>query len=186
MNSFVDHIEGHLGPIKHGWNRSPTGDKLSFQIIECEGETLPGVAAYMTLGLSNIPLRSTTTGRSLFIELLMLERIQGKGEETISLPSRLQQIAGRFIESGGAPLRGDLIVLGGDRSETLYVCPPVYYPESFGQHVDANGKGIAIAWLAPITLAEAEFVRTHGWSKFEAMLERLDPDLLDDWRASVV
>ena len=45
---------------------------------------------------------------------------------------------------------------------------------------------IVLAWMIPITRAEAEFAATEGWESFEDVLARSDPDLLDMHRVSVV
>ena len=49
-----------------------------------------------------------------------------------------------------------------------------------------NGRAAAVVWLVPIHSSEHEFVRRHGWSAFEELLQERDPDLFDPLRPSIV
>ncbi|HEX4796114.1 MAG TPA: hypothetical protein VH370_20160 [Humisphaera sp.] len=58
------------------------------------------------------------------------------------------------------------------------------YPDSFSSPTEASG--IAIAWLVRIKSAEAQFVRSYGGNGFERLVERINPDLLNLRRKSIV
>jgi hypothetical protein len=66
----------------------------------------------------------------------------------------------------------------------LYAATPVYLPDNFAVCDTAAGKAV-MAWLVPITGAEADYVRTHGWTAFEAALVAEDPDFTEPSRSPV-
>lgn len=70
--------------------------------------------------------------------------------------------------------------------EALYVSIPVYFPNSFHVYEPDDDIPIVQAWLIPITANEANFIKKNGWSKFEDILEKVDPDLIDFERSSVI
>ncbi|CAM4210760.1 hypothetical protein PAEN110709_01745 [Paenibacillus endophyticus] len=81
-----------------------------------------------------------------------------------------------------AYLRGDIIgpfgtLFEGTELVALYVTTPVYFPDSFHTYDTTNDISIVQAWLVPITLNEASYVKENGWEAFEDKLEELDPDL---------
>lgn len=54
----------------------------------------------------------------------------------------------------------------------------MYFPDEFATYREAD-RDVVMVWLIPITRSEAEFVRAHGWSRFEDELVKADPDLID-------
>jgi hypothetical protein len=68
--------------------------------------------------------------------------------------------------------------------EALYVAYPVYLPEDFVT-TRVGGSTVVIPWLVPITHKEAGLVSRQGWSKFEDLLVKSDPDLVDISRTSI-
>lgn len=188
MASLAEHIERHLGSIMHGWSKGSNGIEMPFQVVACNSGLTKGVTAYVTLGLSKSSLNSPNSGKAIRLEMLMLSR---PGPDAARVPAILQQIGLEAIQRGKAYLRGDVIgprgaLFGKGLLEAVYVTMPVYYPESLNTYIGPDGDATIIAWLVPITKAEAEYVHTHGWSDFEDLLQRDDPDLLDFARPSLV
>jgi len=106
------------------------------------------------------------------------------------IPSLLQQMGSEALKKGVAYLRGDVIgprgpLFNGSSLQAVYVTMPVYYPESFAVYKEPDGSSKVIAWLVPITLAEVEYIRRHGWSEFENLLAQRNPDLLNPRRSSM-
>jgi hypothetical protein len=188
MKDFIEHIERYLGTIEHGWTKSPSGKSMPFQIIECRGGVVRGAAAFMTLGLGQTELSSRVTQKLIRQELLITVRAV---DATVGVPSLLQQVASDALTRREAYLRGDVIgprgtIFEGSTMEAFYVTMPTYYPESFSTFEESAGCGRIIAWLLPITSKEAEYVRSRGWSEFETLLEKENPDLLNLNRSSIV
>lgn len=187
---LVDHLESYLGTIRCGWNELPDGGTAQFHVVEYEGlPSIKGCVAYSTLGLSNLPLApSAKSGQLIRQELLLLAR-KSFGRENI--PALVQQVAQEAIERNRAYLRGDVIgprgaMFENTLLEAFYVASPVYLPEDFATCTLPTGDVAVIAWLVPITHAEAEYVHNVGWSRFEDILLAVDPDLLDFRRETVV
>jgi hypothetical protein len=188
MPDLIQHIEKYLGTIRHGWNKTPEGGTVPFQIVECTNGMLQGVVSYVTLGLSATPLISRQSGRTIRQELFLFVRAV---DESTEMPRILQTLGLRLLESGVALLRGDVIWTETVRSNlgklnSFYVTLPVYLPDSFSTHVENNGHPVVLSWLVPISDAEARYVRSEGWSQFEDLLQRENPDLLDLERMSLV
>lgn len=186
MASLIKHLEKHLGTIDCGWSVSADGEALEFQVVKFAS---PGSrqAPYSTLGLSRIPLRSTVSGKMIRQELLLLTPDEF-GDQNI--PAVLQNVAAEAIGLEKAYLRGEVIGPRGNLFDglpftALYVTLPVCLPDSFQQFQDDEGHSIVFAWLVPITDSEALFVATHGWEKFEDLLEQRNSDLVDFARPAV-
>jgi hypothetical protein len=157
-------------------------------VAECKGGVLKDVTAFVTLGLSRTKLVSSVSDKSIRQELVVTVR---SGCEADGIPSLLQQIGSEALQRRVAYLRGDVIsprdqLFTESSFVAVYVTIPVYYPESFAVYKEPDGNSKVIAWLVPITLAEAEYVRDRGWSEFEKLLEQRNPDLLDPKRPSMI
>lgn len=187
MSSLIEHMEAHLGRITCGWSHDADGQKLPFQVVELEGNPIPGTRALSTLGLSNTSLGVGDTERRLRQELLLMFK-EALGRRT--LPGVLQQVGLEALRHDRAYSVGQVIgprgeLLAGSHLEALYVTVPAYLPNQFHVFRPLNGDPIVFGWLIPITAGEAEFIREHGWEAFENEIERLDPDLLDYARSSM-
>ena len=60
---------------------------------------------------------------------------------------------------------------------------PAYFPDDFATF-EGGHDPIVIAWLVPISRAEASFVAQRGWGAFEDVLVEQNPDLTDFYRGS--
>jgi hypothetical protein len=186
MRDLVSHLEGTLGPISGGFSKDADKRALSFQIALFENGPLEGVSALCTLGLSGTHLKMGT--KSVRQEYLMLFRAKFGFR---NLPGILQQIGIEVLADGKGYLRGEVIGPRGElvedsKAEALYVAAPVYFPDEFHVFRPDGGEPIVLAWLVPITRAEAKLVRERGWDEFEGLLQLRDPDLADLERESIV
>lgn len=108
-----------------------------------------------------------------------------------NLPAVLHQIATEAYAKDEAYLRGQCIgprgrLIEGTAMEALYVSIPIYFPDEFHVYTPPMGEPIVLAWLVPITSAEAHYVNERTCEAFEDLLEDIKPDLRDLGRASVV
>lgn len=162
------------------------GEKLPFSIVKCSGGSFLGAVTYSTLGLSNRSLESPVSNKEIKHELIFVS-YETFGDKNI--PSILQQVALLALKNKKIFLRGDVIgpfdpLFDGSQLEALYVTNPSYFPDSFKRYVINDETVIVQAWLIPITAREADFISLNGWSKFESLLEKVDPDLVDFNRKS--
>jgi hypothetical protein len=106
MRSLIEHYEQYLGTVRHGWSRSPDGAEMPFQVVECRGGVLPGVAAFTTVGISRYELKSSVSAKVIRQELLLAAPVSFGAR---NIPGLLQQIGGEAINRGLAYLRGEVI-----------------------------------------------------------------------------
>ncbi|OJF13368.1 hypothetical protein BG844_15715 [Couchioplanes caeruleus subsp. caeruleus] len=66
----------------------------------------------------------------------------------------------------------------------LVAAQPVYLPDEFAV-CETPAAPVVLAWLVPLTQAEAHFAHTQGWAALEDVFVQHDPDLTDHERASV-
>lgn len=183
---LIRHIEAYLGRIERGWKMDADLHGMPFQAVRLSGENLPKAKYFSTLGLSNFPLKSRTSDKTILCELVMATHDDGGMS-----PSLLHQVGQEVVESGHAPLRGDVIgprgsLIEGATTEALYASIPVYFPDEFASCMIKGTGTVIFIWLIPITDKEADFVNRSGWDAFEDLLEKEDPDLLDLFRSSIV
>lgn len=180
MASLIGHLEDYLGDIDSVWQDSPDGAKLPFTVARF-GLVFDERRAYATIGLSRIPLQSVESKKLIRQEFLLLAP-DDFGDRNI--PGVLQDAASLILKRGAPALRGEVVegphkMFDGYSFTSLYVAIPVYLPEEFAEATDDEKNPVVIAWLVPITTPEAEYVKQHGWSKFEDLLVEQDPDLAD-------
>ncbi|SFT02306.1 suppressor of fused domain protein [Marininema halotolerans] len=187
MDNYISFLEKQLGEIECGW-RVGEGSNYPFNIVKYKRGPFPGTVTYSTLGISHHNLKYSDSQKEIRQELLIVADLNF-GDQNI--PGILEQVGMKALETHSPYLRGEVIGPRGplfqDSSlEALYVSIPVYFPDSF--HVFHKDKDVPIvqAWLIPITSAEAKFVHKNGWNKFEDKLEKVDPDLIDFNRTSII
>jgi hypothetical protein len=187
MNSVIEHFERQLEAIQGGWSVDPDGNEMPFQIVRFARGSGDGTIAFATLGLGRYPLLSPTTGRTIRQEFLLLASADLVNEP---FPSLLQEVGEEAVRGGRAFLRGDLVgprgpLIPKSHLEALYVTVPVYFPDEFAT-CDSADVPVVIAWLVPVTVAEARYIDSEGWEAFEDRLVEQDPDLVDFGRKSIV
>lgn len=173
-----------MGLIDVGWKFHVEGETQAFQVARFRDTPVRGAVTFCTLGLSRFDTHAPVApGKRIQHELIMsVPATLAEGP----VPALLDQVAQQAIASGHAWLRGDVIgpagpLFDGSSLEALYVCNPVYFPDSFFVYSSPEGD-IVLAWLVPISSREAAFVRSVGWKAFEDHLARENPDLIDVWR----
>ncbi|WNF22687.1 suppressor of fused domain protein [Mesobacillus jeotgali] len=188
MDKFLQFLENHLGTIEYGWTTDDKGERLPVQIVKYSKGPFPGTCTFSTLGLNKVPLTSSVSGKHTWQELIFISYAD-VGDLNIS--ALLDQVSQMALTYGTAYLRGDVIgpygpIFEDSTLEALYVTIPGYFPNSFDAFLVDDKKTIVMAWLIPITLREAEFIKVYGWEEFEDKLEELDPDLIDFKRESII
>jgi hypothetical protein len=185
VTDLITHLESFLGEIGGG-TRGDDSTPSGLQVVWF-GPNSPftGVTTIMTLGLSQYHLNQPGD-KGLHQELLMHLPTADQPGNAAGL---LFQVAGELIARGRGLLRGEVVGPRGrlfDRGQmtALYAATPVYLPDNFAVCDTAAGKAV-MAWLVPITGAEADYVRTHGWTAFEAALVAEDPDFTEPSRSPV-
>ncbi|CDR88978.1 uncharacterized protein SPSC_06350 [Sporisorium scitamineum] len=154
-----------------------------FQVVQfgqVPGET--GWTALATLGLNQYPTCSAQSGKDVHQELvLILPTTSAPGP----FPLVLQQIGTQVVRSGQAVLRGEFLELDPPRpfvpdSEltAFFATFPSYLPDAFNTYHGPEFD-VIFAWLIPIAPSELAFVKNEGWSKFEDLLVKQDPNLPD-------
>lgn len=186
MSGLVEHLERFLGPIEVGWSCDPDGIEMPFKIVRFSYGSGPGTVSFCTLGLSRYGLRSTTSGREIRHEFLM---VLPDSLRDGPAPSVLHQVGMDVLVSNRALLRGDVLgpqgpLFPGSSMEALYVGMPVYFPDEFASCREEE-DAVVIAWLIPISAREANYVARLGWDSFEDRLVEADPDLTDVYRRSL-
>lgn len=188
----IEHIEHYFGPIQHGWKTSPDGAPMDFQVVECLGGKIARARVFSTLGLSDFPLRSAVSDKMIRHELLIAVP-DSFGDRNI--PAVLQQLASDALKKGSPYLRGEVIergnpIFSGKPFYGFYTAIPVILPEESRGYKFGDGDQMVFAWMVPITKLEGAYLRSKGWSKFEALLEARNADLVDldrpDYAATAV
>lgn len=180
--SLPDHLETHLGTIERGWQE--TGTNCSgIQIVSFARQPRAGVTTFATLGLSRSILKLNDTGA------IRQELITTASEEVPSdaVAGFLLSIAERLQKTKQALLRGEVLgpahpVVPGATLTAVYVTNPSPFDRSLIEF-QSTPPATVFAYLIPISGQEASLIQSHGWSWFEAELERQDPDIWD-WTRS--
>lgn len=186
MIGLIEHLEAYLGKIDIGW-KDADGTNWPFSLLRFTGGPVANTTTYTTLGLSDTPLRDHS-GKEIRHELMLMTRSAFGDRGT---PGILHQVAMEAITQNRPYLCGDVIGPRGKLftdtdMEALFVYLPVYFPDAFAWYEASNGPGCVVAWLIPITHAEAHYVLEHGWKLFVDVLLRSNPDLIDMHRSTVV
>ena len=187
VRGLVQHFESVLGPVRSGWMSAPTGEQLPYQVVRYATGPDTGSVAYSSLGLSRHALLAAD-GTTVRQEVLVLATKSLPVEYVLGM---VQTITEAMLTSGRPLCQGEVLGAGpaglnDSAMVEVYVALPVYFDDSFATFVSAEGMNVEVMWLVPVTAAEAQFVRVHGWERFEDLLLAEDPDLVDVHRAPVV
>jgi len=185
MNTkLFSHIESELGSIQGALKRSPEGEQQPFQVIKTAGGNLGGVS-YATLGLSHFPLASPVGDKLIHQELFVsLEEDDGAS----AIPGIIQDIGIALLKTKRALLKGEVIgpkpgaVIKGTSFTAFYVTSPAYWSDDFAGF-ESDEHSAVMVWLVPITTAEAAFINTYGWNRFEDTLAASDLNMRNMNRA---
>lgn len=174
---LIRHLEKHLGPIQAGWPMRSAGEAVF--IVKFEDQPFAGAVTFTTLGLSETILHQLAGGNTRQ-ELLFSTYATENDEEIASL---VMTVVDEIVEANHALARGQVLgpagpILDDAKAEALYCTHPVYFPDPF-HTVTGVDPAVYFVWLVPVMKAEATFVRNHGWDKFETLLEKQNPDLLN-------
>jgi hypothetical protein len=187
--TIIDHIEQYLGTIQRAWNKTPEGEKMDPQIVECAGGLVDYSRAFCTVGLSRHKLSpNALNGCPIRQELVILvpEDFEGR-----TIPALLQQLSSDVLRRHRAFLRGDCIersnpIFRGKPFYAFLALPPAVLPDDFAVYTDEANNGIVFVLMVPIAKNEAGFVRTNGWSKLEGIFVAQHTDVVDLNRCSVI
>ncbi|MFY0405433.1 suppressor of fused domain protein [Solicola sp. PLA-1-18] len=188
MPDVVGHFESHLGVVEKGWNSTPNGARLPFQVVKYARGSHDDDHAYSTLGLSDHRLGHDQINETTQTELLFLLRNGFRDEIAV------EQLAGtgmRMLAQHRSLLSGQVIATQGSDMRAsgfvgLVAAHPAYFDDSFSEFVARDGGGALVTWLIPLKHEEMHFILDRGWVRFEDVLMAQDPDLTDQNRLSTV
>jgi hypothetical protein len=185
---LVEHLERELGRIARGWQEDQDGAPMPFQVVEFEPGRIDDAIIYSTLGLSDFVLDSPISDDRFRVELLMIVPTTRRGD---AVPGLLLELGRTVAERREVPMIGDLFRNVGPlrdvaSMDTLYVGRPLYFPADFAGFRSGD-IGVSIAWLVPVSRAEAALVDEQGWEVFEQLMyDREDMDPVDFDRPSML
>lgn len=183
MTSLPEHIEKYLGVIESGWSiKEEVGE---VQVVKVPNCPMAGVAAYSTIGLSWTEL-AMPDDRSVRQELIFAAY---ETYAATKIASFLLSFGKYVLSTGRALLRGNVVgphqpLIPGVQANSIFCTLPVMFDARLKTFSDSEPATVFV-WLVPITSAESQFVRLHGWNKFEDLLEKEQPDFWNLDRASV-
>jgi len=188
VTDISDHFEAHCGPILRGWSKGEAGRRLPVQMAVLDHSPVSGARVIATLGLSQHLLQLGESSHEVRLELMMMFRT-AEGER--NLPAVLSQVALGLLEDHRGVWHGEVLgprgpLVPGSTMSALCAAQPVYFPDSFAAFSDDELGRVVVVWLVPISESEARFVRSSGWRRFEALLLRDNPDVLDFFRRPIV
>lgn len=183
---FVEHFEAALGPMDRGWSKAQPGESPPFQVVRFLDAPMSGAVTFATLGLHRNPL-ATGGGKTIRLELIFTCYERFDDDQVASL---LYAVGKQMLDEQKPLLRGAVLgpagpLLPSSSLTALYVAIPVVFPDALRQWSGSHPPTV-LAWLVPISAAEADFVRQDGWSAFENLLVSEDPDLFDLRRPGLV
>jgi hypothetical protein len=184
--SLVDHFERRLGRISGGRERKVDG----VQIVHYKDGRFDAVESWSTLGMSRHVLTVRGTTDRYLLEIFL--GVRGSPDVgTADVGRCVEWVAGEMVGRHEARLRGDVQKLPSSlhpksQLDHVYFANPVYYDEDFySVQLEPDGQSAGIVWLILVGPREAEYVRAHGWQRFEEQLELTDPDLFDLMRDEI-
>lgn len=182
--TLIKHLENHLGEISGGWKDRNL--EYPIQVVSFENHPFEDINTYVTLGLSDhiLPM---VDGKVIRQELVCTAYRNFAGEKVASF---LATFAESIVSSHKALLRGEVVgpsgpVILGSPLNSIFSAIPMIFEDSFGVFEQTTPQTI-FSWIIPIHEEEANYVRGNGWSKFEDLLERQNPELWDLSRASIL
>lgn len=184
--TILEHFEKHLGPLADGWKvTNPPSKEAEIRVVRFPRMPSAGATTFATIGLSD-QVVTFAAGRAGRQELLFAARDEYPPGQVASF---LLTFADFIKSSSLALLRGDVVgpsapLIPGVAANAVYASVPVVFPPGIETYREASPVTV-IVWLIPLMSSEAEFIRRSGWSQFEDLMEKRDPDLFDLNRAPI-
>ncbi|AXO87792.1 suppressor of fused domain protein [Pseudomonas parafulva] len=175
--NLISHMESTLGQIEQGWSYKDGASPV--KIVRFRDKPFDGVMTYVTLGLSDF-LLSMPQGREVRQELVFTTYETFSAE---AVSSFMLSFCDYILAHKQALLRGDVVgpsvsLISGVAVNSVYASIPVIFDEDFSIYRDSSPHTVMV-WLIPLLQEEANFVKFNGWSQFEDLLERENPDLME-------
>lgn len=182
--TLTEHIERFVGQIAEAWSTDEGGKKLPFMVVRTASGPVPACCTYSTLGISDVPLSSSASRKTIRQEFCIVVR---NDQQRLGVAGILQQVGLMTLASETAVLRGQLIgpfgeLFVGSKMEALYAAIPVYFPRGFAQCDDERLGSVVFTWLVPISSQEARFTQELGWQRLEDAFMERNPDLANVFR----
>lgn len=182
--SLISHIESSLGEMDYGWGFKECINGI--QVARFKNQPFIGSTTYVSLGLSEFVL-PMSGGRTVSQELLFSAYDCFSSEQIASF---MLTFCDYVIERKQALLRGDVVgpastLIPGATVNSIYASIPSVFKGELGTYYHSSPATV-IVWLIPLLSAEAAFIKSNGWSRFEDILEANNPDLWDLKRSSIV
>lgn len=182
--TLISHLEHSLGEIDQGW-KAKDGAGL-VQVVRFTNQPFNGVMTYVTLGLSNT-LLPMSQGREIRQELIFSAYDKFSAEEIVSF---MLSFCDYILAQNKALLRGDIVgpsdpLIPNVAVDSVYASIPAIFDERLSTYRGSSPNTVMV-WLIPLRKDETNFVRTNGWSQFEDILERENPDLMELNRMSTI
>jgi Suppressor of fused protein (SUFU) len=182
-SGLVRHLEQHLGRIENGTRAvDHEGRYLPFQVVRYAVAAGEVASTYSTLGLSRHALQQTS-GPAVRIELV----VRAAGD--VNAFSWLSVLAEQALADHVTFARGEVSdtldpIAPGSSLTAFYFTAPVFWPDSFATCTD-GAEPIHIVMALPVSTPEQRFIRSHGWTAFEELLDTSEVDLADVNRREV-
>lgn len=176
--SFLAHYERHLGSVDRRF--ADDQEVHDIAVVSFKDRPERGVTTYATLGLSGCPLlMSAQTG--LVRQELLVSANEAFEQEDVAL--FLLDLAVHVWRRDRALRCGEVVgphipVIPGSTLSAVYATNPSPFPDELWV-VDAEPSPVVLAYIIPLSIAEADMLRTHGRDWFEERLERQNPDIWD-------
>lgn len=182
---IIAHIEKYLGPISQGWSDKSSNQEL--QVLYFKNSPEDGVDTFITLGLSNHVL-NISSSKQVRQELVFSASNCESSANAISFLLSLCEMV--INKDHRAFLRGEVVFLPYDIAEkmhfdAIYCAIPVFFDDDFSTCNETSPPTVIVC-IIPIKQKEAEYVKSHGWDRFEDILEQSDIDCFDLNRESSV
>jgi hypothetical protein len=181
---IIEHAEKFLGRISKGWKEDSSSDGL--QVMCFKDAPFEAVDTFMTAGLSLHELKISGK-KKVRQELILPMSVTGSSDVVVSL---LLFFCDLILRNHDAVLRGQIIQLPMGAAEkfgfdAVYCAIPVFMNDEFATFGGSQPPTV-IVWMMPIYKSESDYVSANGWSKFENLLEKKEPDLFSLEREPII
>jgi Suppressor of fused protein (SUFU) len=188
MDKVLEHLEKYLGTeaLQSTGRSKETRDLFDARIGLFKNQPVTGAFTLATIGLSKKnfiqPDNKKVRHELLFCayDKFLSDRIYEDIFDVLGYLSDQDEsiVLGQLFDCE-APIAANSLM------ECFLFYTPVYFKEEL--HVIKEIRPpVVFAWIIPIHRRELEFIARHGHEKFDELLEKHNPDLLDLNRGSIV